>query len=92
MSGMCGVYNIKEKATETRLRYIGHVKRRDEEEPTTGRRTVGRWKDVLKRDMNKLCLQQEDAMNRNRRKKLTPLADPTTVHRRNKGVCRSPFL
>ena len=49
----------------TRLRYFGHVKRRDEEEMvkkailvtvmgrSVGRRKI-RWKDILKRDMNKL--------------------------------------
>ena len=47
---MCGICNVKEKAMEARLRYYGHVMRREEEEPikrakdmaVRGRRRVGR--------------------------------------------------
>ena len=31
---MCGICNIKEKASEVRLRYFGHVTRREENEQT----------------------------------------------------------
>ena len=74
------------------MRYFGHVEREregDEEEPvkkamlmpvtgrSVGRQTI-RWKDVLKRDMNKLGLQEENAMNRKRRKHFIRVADHTT--------------
>ena len=47
---ICGICNIKEKAREARLRYFGHIKRRNEEEPmkkammteVEGKRNVGR--------------------------------------------------
>ena len=93
---MFRVYYIKEKAREARLRYFGHAKRRDEEEPVkkamsipvTRRRNVDRqrikWKDLLKRDENKLGLQEEDAMNRNKRQKSTLLANLTTQYRMKK--------
>lgn len=67
---MCGVCNIRERAREARPRYFGHVKTRDEEEPVTGRRSVGRQgirrRDLLKRDMQELGLQGEEAMARNK--------------------------
>ena len=85
---MCGVCKIGEKAREARLRYFGHVKRREDDEPVkkamlmpvTGRRSVGRqrvrWRDVLKRDMNELECREEDAMDRSRWKRITRAADP----------------
>lgn len=86
---MCGVCNIREKATEARLRYFGYVKRKDEEEPVkkamimpvTGRsvgRQVKRWKDVVERDIHELGLQEEEALDRSRWKKITREADPAT--------------
>ena len=47
---MCGICSIREKAREARLRYYGHICRRDEDEPVKrammmpvrGRRSVGR--------------------------------------------------
>ena len=42
-----------------------------------GRQRI-RWKDVLTRDMNKLGLQEEDAMKKKRWKKFTRAGDPTT--------------
>ena len=86
---MCGICNVKNKAREARLRYFGHVTRRDEEDPirrvkdmpVRGRRNVGRqrvrWMDVVKRDMSELELREEDAWDRNRWRKLTRAADPT---------------
>ena len=85
---MCGICNIKEKAREARLRYFGHVKRREEDEPVKkamrvevrGRRSVGRqrirWRDVTRSDMNKLGVQEDDAMDRNRWRRITRAADP----------------
>ena len=85
---MCGVCKIGEKAREARLRYFGHMKRREDDEPVkkamlmpvTGRRRVGRqrvrWRDVLKRDMNELGCREEDAMDRSRWKRITRAADP----------------
>ena len=86
---MCGICNVKEKAREARLRYYGHVMRREEEEPVKraknmpvmGRRSVGRqrirWMDVVKRDMDEMGLGEEDAENRNGWRRLTRAADPT---------------
>ena len=85
---MCGVCKIGEKAREARLRYFGHVKRREDDKPVkkamlmpvTGRRSVGRqrvrWRDVLKRDMNELGCREEDAKDRSRWKRITRAADP----------------
>ena len=45
-----------------------------------GKRNVGRprlrWRDVTRNDMIKLGVQEDDAMNRNRWKKITRAADP----------------
>ena len=85
---MSGVCNISEKAREARLRYFGHVRRRDDDEPVKkvmlmpvpGRRSVGRqrirWKDVIKRDMSKLGIHEADARERRRWKRITRAADP----------------
>ena len=86
---MAGVCNIKEKMREARLRYLGHVLRRDPnhptrramEEPVRGRRSVGRqrvrWKDVVNRDMEAKGLREDDAPNRSRWRNATRAADPT---------------
>ncbi|MEL6606600.1 MAG: hypothetical protein AAFP20_25775 [Cyanobacteria bacterium J06614_10] len=88
---MCGICNIIEKAREARLRYYGHVYRREDDEPVKkammmpvrGRRSVGRqrirWSDVVKRDMNSVGVQSEDAVDRNKWKRMTRAADPTIV-------------
>lgn len=88
---MCGIGNIREKAREARLRYYGHIIRRDDDEPVKkammmpvrGRRSVGRqrirWGDGINRDMNKIGVQRDDAMNRNRWKRMTRAADPAIV-------------
>ncbi|XP_066974234.1 uncharacterized protein [Macrobrachium rosenbergii] len=84
---MCGICNVQEKAKEDRLRYYGHVIRREEVEPikraknmpVMGRRSVGRqrirWMDVVRRDMGEVGWREEDSMNRNRWRKLTRAAD-----------------
>ena len=86
---MCGICNVIEKAREARLRYYGHVVRREEEEPIKkvqsmpipGRRKVGRqrirWMDVVRRDMREVGLGEGDAGDRNRWRRLTRAADPT---------------
>ena len=63
---MCGICNVIEKVREARLRYLGHVMRRDEVEPikkvknmpVVGRRSVGRqrirWRDIVRRDMGEV--------------------------------------
>ena len=85
---MCGICNIKEKAREARLRYFGHVIRKEEDEPVKkammaevrGRRSVGRqrirWRDVIRSDINKLGVQEEDAIDRKKWRKITRAADP----------------
>ena len=48
-----------------------------------GKRNVGRpglrWTDVTRNDMIKLGVQEEDAMDRNRWKKITRAADPAIL-------------
>ena len=86
---MCGICNVIEKAREARLRYYGHIIRREEEEPirrakdmpVIGRRSVGRqrirWMDVVNRDMGEVGLEVEDARDRKKWRKMTRAADPS---------------
>ena len=86
---MCGICNIKEKAREVRLRYFGHVTRREENEqtkrakdmPVRGRRSVGRqrirWMGVVRRDLGDLGLREVDVLDRNKWRRKTRAADPT---------------
>ena len=88
---MCGICSIKEKAREARLRYYGHVVRRDDDEPVKkamrmpvrGRRNVGRqrirWSDVVNRDMNRVGVRGDEAVDRIRWRKMTRAADPAIV-------------
>ena len=88
---MVGVCGIVEKAREARLRYYGHVRRREEDHPVRevmdmavrGRRSVGRqrirWRDVLRRDMEALDLRDEDALDRSLWRRKTRAADPNIV-------------
>ena len=67
---------ISEKLREARLRWFGHVVRRDEtslvrsawDESVTGRRSRGRqklrWSDVLKKDMEMKGVREQDAKDR----------------------------
>ena len=83
-----GVVSITEKLREARLRWVGHVVRREEEswiqkakkEPVRGRRSRGRqrlrWSDVVKRDMEVKGVQEEDAWDRKRWRKKIHAADP----------------
>ena len=84
-----GVCSIVTKARESRLRWFGHVCRREEEnhvkkammEKVKGKRSRGRqrlrWKDVIERDMRELNVRQADAENRARWRRVTRAADPT---------------
>ena len=84
---MCGICNVIEKAREARLRYYGHIIRREEEEPirrakdmpvigrSVGRQRI-RWMDVVNRDMGEVGLEVEDARDRKRWRKMTRAADP----------------
>ena len=70
------VERMSVKTRESRLRWFGHVKRRDES--YVGKRVLnlevegkrkrgrpkGRWVDLLKADMKELELEEEDALNR----------------------------
>ena len=70
---MAGICNIKKKARKARLRYLGHVLRRDHqhpvrrayEEPVRGSRSAGRQrlrlKDVIRKDIEVKGLKEEDA-------------------------------
>ena len=83
-----GVCKITDKARESRMRWYGHVVRRDEDDlirsakemAVEGRRSRGRqrirWSDVVERDMKCLGLEQAEAMNRNIWRQKTRAADP----------------
>ena len=83
-----GVVCIAEKLREARLRWLGHVERRDQDtwvqrvrrEPVVGRRSRGRqklrWSDVLKKDMEARGMELRDARDRKKWRKLTRAADP----------------
>ncbi|XP_068240969.1 uncharacterized protein [Palaemon carinicauda] len=83
--GMC---KVKERARDARLRYYGHMIRREDVEPikiaknmpVIRRRNVGRqqikWRDVVKMHMGEMGLGKEDTRSGNRWKKLTRAADP----------------
>ena len=72
-----GVGSIRSKARESRLRWFGHVHRREQESnlrqmmdmEIPGRRPRarprGRWRDLVNRDMRELRVVPEDADDRN---------------------------
>ena len=72
----CGVENLEHRLRKTRLRWFGHVKRRDEnstlrramELKVEGRRPVGRpkktWSKVVEEDMRKLNITEDMAEDR----------------------------
>ena len=73
--GSMKVANIKDRITESRLRWAGHVWRRDQTElsrqmlemKVSGRRRgrpKTRWKDGVIRDMRSIGVQKEEAMDR----------------------------
>ena len=73
MSARAGVANISQKIRETRLRWLGHVKRKTEEDVVMrtwkmevgGHRKIGRaklrWSDVIRKDMNEKQVKIEEA-------------------------------
>ena len=74
----CGVEVLENVLRRRRLRWFGHVKRRDEEDPlrrvgelvVEGRRPPGRprksWRKTVEEDMRKVGAQEEDALDRDR--------------------------
>ena len=84
-----GVACITDKVREARLRWYGHVQRREEgdcvkrilEANVGGQRSRGRqrkrWIDVVKYNMEDLQLNVEDAENRAEWRRRTRVADPT---------------
>ena len=84
------VQDIKEKARESRLRWFGHVMRRESnnhlrqvmEMEVPGRRPrgrpKGRWRDRLASDMRLLRVTDDDVHDRQFWKKRITAADPST--------------
>ena len=84
-----GVGSIKSKARESRLRWFGHVHRREQESnlrqvmdmEIPGRRPRGRprgrWRDLVDRDMRELREVPEDADDRNFWRRRIRTADPS---------------
>ena len=87
----CGVANILGKMREARLRWFGHMMRRDEEEAVSivrelvvvGERGRGRprrrWEDCIRRDMVMMELKGEDVWDRSTWRHASRVADPRTV-------------
>ena len=87
----CGVRDIRDKAREARLRWYGHVMRRDRDEAVKkvwdmqfqGRRPVGRprkrWWDCIREDLTATGLHAEDAQDRARWRRGIRAADPGRV-------------
>ena len=80
-----GVGSIKSKARESRLRWFGHVHRKEQESnlrqvmdiEIPGRRPSGRWRDLVNRDMWQLRVVPEDADDRNFWRRRIRTADPS---------------
>ena len=95
-----GVGSIKSKARESRLRWFWHVHRREQESnlrqvmdiEIPGRRPrgrpIGRWRDIVNRDMLELRVVLEDADNRNFWRRRIRTADPSP----GKGVLWKCFV
>jgi hypothetical protein len=81
---------ITDKLKETRLRWYGHVRRREEDHlakrvmslEVEGKRSRGRpkfrWLDKIKVDLKESGLTDQDALDRAKWKRMTRTADPTT--------------
>ena len=87
----CGVDEVEIVMSERRLRWVGHVKRREQDDPikrvmnleVTGRQPRGRpkktWKKTVEEDMRRVGVQEEDALDRGRWRAMTKRQ--TTVQR-----------
>ena len=87
----CAVTDVVEKLREARLRWFGHVMRRDNEEAVRmaleteikGSRARGRprrrWKDCITSDLEMKRLVEEDARDRRKWRTVIRAADPRTV-------------
>ena len=85
---MVGVRRMGEKIQGERLRWFGHVERRDEDHVVKrahgivapGKRRKGaplrRWMDCVKADMKELGIEKELAQDRSRWRRATHMADP----------------
>ena len=83
------IVNIREKARENRLRWAGHVWRREAEDPirrayemnVKGKRSRGRqkmrWNDVIQKDLTIRELLKEDAQDRQKWKAKIRPRSPT---------------
>ena len=84
----CGVEDLRVRMRRTRLRWFGHVKRREENNilkrvynlEVRGRRPVGRprktWRKVVEEDMRKLNITEEEAEDRQQWKRLISRPTP----------------
>ncbi|VDO91084.1 unnamed protein product [Heligmosomoides polygyrus] len=82
---------IQLKMREQRLRWYGHILRRQEDHPTKlalnfeapGKRLRGaprkRWRDVIKRDLAEIGAAPDDALYRMRWRRITKAADHATA-------------
>ena len=80
--------NLEHRLGKTRLKWFGHVKRRDEnsilrraiELEVEGRRPIGRpkkiWSKVVEEDMRKLNITEDMAENRKQRRQLISRSTP----------------
>ena len=85
-----GVVAILEKISKARMRWFGHIMRREEEDPVKvawrhpieERRTVGRqrirWRDIVERDLGVLNLREEEAQDIIYWRQRTRATDPTS--------------
>ena len=90
---LTGVDRMSVKTKESRLRWFGHVKRREEsyvgkkvlnlevEGKRRRGRPKGRWMDVIRADMRELELEEEDALDRNLWR--------SAIHYSNPANCRT---
>ena len=87
----CGVANIVGKMREARLRWFGHMMRRDEEEAVSIIRELGvegergrerprrKWEDCIRKDVEMMGLKGEDVWDRSIWRHAIRVADPRTV-------------
>ena len=87
----CAVTYVVEKLREVRLRWFGHVRRRDKNEPVRmalepeieGRRARGRpgrrWRDCITSDLKMKGLVEEEATDRRKWRTVIRAADSRTV-------------